>query len=125
MTPRKKVRYQTLFKEMSAPPPMPGRKDDSGKPRYHLIPPFAELEVVNVLTYGGNRYGDNNWENILAAPGGVHRYLSGVLRHIAAYRRGSPHDPDSSYHHLAHAICGLLFILEGDMLGWDREEPPE
>jgi hypothetical protein len=86
-------------------------KDDKGKPRFRLMPPYAELEVVRVLTYGGNRYGDDNWKNC----DDWGRYIDALGRHFNAYRRGEMNDSDTGMHHLAHLICCALFQLEQDL----------
>ena len=85
-----------------------GRKFDSDKLRCDLLP-FAELEeVVDVLTYGANKYADNNWQVV---PEAKNRYLSALLRHIFAYARGEENDPESNKSHLAHACCNVLFLM--------------
>ena len=41
-----------------------GTKHDAGKPRMDLIPPRAEMLLAEVLTFGANRYGDDNWRDV-------------------------------------------------------------
>lgn len=85
---------------------MEGRKDDSGKPRYDLLP-FTEIEdIVRVLTYGAGKYEDNNWQKV-----GKERHFAAMLRHIAAWRMGSDLDLESGLPHLAHAATCLLFVM--------------
>lgn len=93
----------------------PGRKDDRGKIRYHLIPPLALQEIARVLTYGGDKYGDDNWRKVMAAAGGPTRYLDAALRHIQAWRMGEDSDGDSGRHPLAHAIVSLMFLLDTEL----------
>lgn len=88
-----------------------GIKDDSKKPRWNLLPLKSTEEVVKVLTFGGNKYGDDNWRLV---PNHKPRYFSAALRHIWAWMRGETKDPESNHHHLAHAICCLLFLMERD-----------
>lgn len=86
-----------------------GRKFDSEKPKMYLLPPKATLEVSKVLTFGANKYDEQNWrmlENL------QNRYTGGALRHIFAHMDGELKDADSGNSHLAHAICCLLFKLE-------------
>lgn len=86
-----------------------GRKDDLGKLRYDLVPAYALLDVVKVLTYGAKKYGAENWRKV---PEAVPRYVAAYMRHVEAHRRGQVDDPESGLPHLAHAICCLLFLLE-------------
>lgn len=92
----------------AAPPPQNvGRKDDSGKTRWDLIPWDVMASVARVLTFGARRYGDDNWRKV---PGARRRYFAAAMRHIIAWERGEPVDPDTAESHLAHAICCLLFL---------------
>lgn len=91
-------------------PVAPGRKDDAGKPRWDLLP-ASVVEVVKVLTVGAKRYGDDNWRG-LETP--RRRYYSALLRHVTAWYYGERNDPDDGLHHLAHAMCCALFLLELD-----------
>lgn len=87
-----------------------GKKDDAEKLRYDLIPLDAEEQVVRVLMHGAKKYGDDNWKLV---PEANRRYYAAFLRHVKAWRRGQELDPESGLHHLAHAVCSLLFLLEG------------
>ena len=84
-----------------------GIKHDQGKPRFSLVPPLAEMEVVKVLTFGAEKYAPDNWRKIDPI-----RYVDAAGRHINAHRRGEQADDESGLHHLAHAICCLMFQLE-------------
>ena len=35
-------------------------KHDTGKPRFDLVPPIAQLEFVKVLTFGAQKYSPDN-----------------------------------------------------------------
>lgn len=86
-----------------------GKKFDGLKPKMHLLPAKAVSEVAKVLTFGADKYGEFNWKNL----DNLHdRYTSAALRHIFANMDGEALDSESQYHHLAHAICCLLFRLE-------------
>lgn len=89
-----------------------GSKYDQGKPRYDLVPAHAEAEFVDVLTFGANKYGPENWRKVEQAK---ERYTAAAMRHLAAYRMGETHDIESGKHHLAHAMCCLAFITEMDL----------
>ncbi len=84
------------------------KKYDKAKPRYSLIPPRAEEEMVKVLTFGAKKYSADNWRKV----DDPNRYVDAAMRHIAAYRKGEKLDSESNLHHLAHAVCCLAFIVE-------------
>jgi hypothetical protein len=86
-----------------------GSKHDSGKPLMGAVPPNALLAVAKVLTFGAQKYGRGNWQQVENAET---RYMDAALRHINAYQRGEQLDPESGENHLAHAVCSLMFILE-------------
>lgn len=88
-----------------------GRKFDQDKLRYDLLPFRGMDEVVRVLTYGARKYAPDNWRHV---PDADRRYIAAALRHISAYTQGLTLDEETDMHHLAHAICCLLFILTVD-----------
>lgn len=87
-----------------------GRKDDSEKPRFTLLPHRAIFEVVRVLEHGARRYGPDNWRKL---EGFEVRYLDALYRHLHAHLTGQVVDPDSGISHLAHVATNALFLLEG------------
>jgi hypothetical protein len=91
-----------------------GRKDDAGKMRYTLLPWRALDEVTAVLEHGVAKYGEGNWREV---PEARRRYIDATLRHVRAVMAdvGEDLDRDSGRHHLAHAVCSLLFVLELDL----------
>jgi len=91
----------------------PGRKFDGGKLEYGLLPPFALDEVVKVLTFGAQKYERDNWQKV---PDSKRRYFDALQRHIWAWKRGEQDDPESGIHHLAHAMCCLMFLYEHDTI---------
>ena len=88
---------------------MDGVKYDGEKPKMHLLPPKAINEVAKVLTFGAQKYDEENWRKLEDLQS---RYSSGALRHIFAHLDSENLDPESGLSHLAHAICCLLFKLE-------------
>lgn len=86
-----------------------GKKFDSDKTRYDLIPPLALEEFAKVLTFGAKKYGPNNWQLV---DNGADRYFAAAQRHLWACMRGETYDDESGLHHLAHALCCVAFILE-------------
>lgn len=100
--------------EPEAKDPTAGVKYDGGKNQMSLLPPVALMAVGEVLTFGAQKYAADNWRFVKGAKG---RYLDALLRHIFAYLSGESHDQESGLHHLSHAACCLLFVLEFEMLG--------
>ena len=62
-----------------------GRKDDASKVRYDLVPVDALREVAEVLTFGAEKYGDENWRRLDDL---VRRYTAASMRHGEAFRGG-------------------------------------
>ena len=90
-----------------------GRKFDSGKLRYDLIPVLAQEEVVKVITLGAEKYDPGNWKRV---PEGRRRYYAAAMRHMEAWRKGEKQD-EIGTHHIANAISNLMFILEKELQG--------
>lgn len=89
-----------------------GMKYDGGKARMALLfdgCPNALEAVGQVLTFGAQKYAAHSWQTV---PEGEERYKSALLRHLLAVGKGEEIDPESNLHHLAHAACNALFILE-------------
>jgi hypothetical protein len=90
-----------------------GRKFDGEKLEYGLLPPLALKATVDVLTFGAKKYERGNWKYV---PESKRRYFDALHRHIWAWKEGEQLDPESGKHHLAHAICCLMFMYEHDIL---------
>lgn len=89
-----------------------GRKFDGGKLEYGLLPPQALKATVDVLTFGAQKYERDNWKKV---PDSKRRYFDALQRHVWAWKEGEKLDPESGKHHLAHAMCCLMFLLERDL----------
>jgi hypothetical protein len=89
-----------------------GRKFDGEKPRMYLLPPKAIQEVAKVLTFGAQKYDEDNWKKLDNLQ---NRYTGASLRHIFAIMEGEELDEETGYYHEAHAICCLLFKLEAKL----------
>ena len=85
-----------------------GRKDDTGKLRFDLLPVRPLEQITEIYTYGANKYDDNNWRS------GIQwgRIFSASMRHMWAFWRGEDLDSESGLPHLAHAAFGCLTLLE-------------
>jgi Domain of unknown function (DUF5664) len=81
----------------------------------HTLLPWDALEEVSrVLMHGREKYAAWYW---VEHP---HRHtdlLAKVQRHIVAFQRGEDIDPSSGRHHIACAICDLLFLQSNVLHG--------
>lgn len=89
-----------------------GRKFDSNKLEYGLLPPLALKETVKVLTFGAQKYERDNWQRV---PDSKRRYFDALQRHLWAWKQGEQIDQESGLPHLAHAMCCLMFLYEHDV----------
>jgi len=85
-----------------------GIKLDRGKARFDLVPPGPLMELVGVYTYGAVKYEDRNWERGMDW-GRIH---AAIQRHLWAFWAGEDRDPESGFHHLAHAAFGCFALME-------------
>lgn len=85
-----------------------GKKYDTGKLRWSLLPWGAVEWAVKVLEHGATKYGDNNWQLV---ENGAKRYNDALIRHTAAIQKGETLDPESGLPHLAHVAVNALFLL--------------
>lgn len=89
-----------------------GRKFDQQKLEYGLLPPLALKATVDVLTFGAQKYERNNW---IYVEDSKRRYFDALQRHLWAWKEGEQLDSESNKHHLAHAMCCLMFLYEHDV----------
>ena len=89
-----------------------GRKFDGGKLQYGLLPPLALKEIVEILTFGAEKYESDNWIHV---PDSKRRYFDAAQRHIWAWKQGEQNDPETGKNHIAHALCCLMFLYEHDV----------
>lgn len=80
-------------------------KYDKGKPRVDLIDPNFLMELGEVLGFGAEKYGENNWQTVEPK-----RYKAAALRHLYQYLLGEKTDEESHKSHLVHAACNLMFL---------------
>lgn len=97
-----------------------GRKDDSAKIRWDLLPPDAVEDIVKVLMFGAVKYGDYNWAKGMSWS----RLFAACLRHLWAWWRGEENDPESGLSHLSHAGCCVLFLLSYNKLKLGKDDRP-
>lgn len=81
---------------------------NQGKTQWELMPTEALEEVAKVFTYGAQKYDPDNWRK-----GFPWRSVFGSgMRHMQAWLSGEDYDEESGLHHLAHAACNMLFLLQ-------------
>jgi hypothetical protein len=79
---------------------------------YRLLPTRGIACIVDVLTFGAQKYAPDNWQLV---PDASERYADALLRHIFAWLDGETLDPESGRHHLGHAGCCLLFLMHFEL----------
>lgn len=85
-----------------------GKKFDTGKLRWSLLPEGVVEDVIKVLEYGAQKYAPDNWKHV---PDSTTRYYDAAMRHIDAWWRGEAEDGETGQSHLAHAMCCLMFLM--------------
>ncbi len=92
----------------------PGRKFDTEKPRWDLLPLDVLEPMIRVLGFGARKYGVENWKQL---SDGRRRYYAALMRHLKAWQAGERADPESGESHLAHALCCLVFLSWSERQG--------
>ena len=90
-------------------------KSNVTKPDYYLLPHDALNEVAMVLAKSKDKYPPENWRDI---PNWRHEFYSAAMRHMQNWRIGKTKDDGEGglgTHHLANAICNLMFILDKEL----------
>lgn len=98
-----------------------GRKDDTGKDPWHLLPWDAVKGIVRVLAFGSKKYGDRNWENGMAWS----RCFSALIRHLSAWWHGEGKDEETGYSHLWHAGACILFLIAFEIRQVGQDDRPQ
>jgi hypothetical protein len=98
---------------------MVGRKDDTDKLKWSLMP-WEELEdATRVLMAGAKKYGEENWKRLDKLN---ERYADALVRHAVEYQKGQRMCSDFNLPTLAHVICCALFCMWGDNNLLSRKE---
>jgi hypothetical protein len=85
-----------------------GVKHDEGKVQLDLLPREGLVAVARVLEHGARKYTRGNYKGGIA----WRRCAGAALRHMFSWLDGETNDPESGLNHLAHAACGMMFLLE-------------
>lgn len=84
-----------------------GTKNDGGKLPLDLWSPYAIEETAKVLAFGATKYEPYNWAKGIK----YSRVFAALLRHLFAFWKRERLDEETGLHHLAHAMCCLMFLL--------------
>lgn len=76
-----------------------------------LIPTAGVIMAADCMGDGAKKYGPFNWRE-KGKPVQCMTYLSAAMRHILAYIDGEDKASDSGKHHIAHAVAGLMVLLD-------------
>lgn len=98
-------------------------KDSIGLTKAPLsyLPPAALVPVAMVMRNGAEKYGRTNWRehSLLRTV-----YLEAALRHVFADLDGEEIDPESGLPHVAHAVAGLLILMDAQAIGKCKDDRP-
>ena len=97
-----------------------GRKDDSDKLPWHLLPFDALEEVTKVLQFGAKKYEPRNWEKGMA----WHRPFRAAINHLQHWWGGTKVDEETGLTPLAHAACEVLFLLAYELRQVGEDDRP-
>ena len=85
-----------------------GLRFNAGKTRHDLVPQFAQEQYAKVLTAGGEKYADRNWERGMRWS----KALASMKRHVLAFESGEDYDKETGLLHVAHIMCNAGFLTE-------------
>jgi hypothetical protein len=88
-----------------------GVKHDEEKVEFHYFSHPALEEVAKVLMFGAVKYEAYNWEKGISYT----RCFNAALRHIWSWMWGEKKDHETGLHHLAHAMCCIMFLLHYEL----------
>ena len=83
-----------------------GKKSDTGKLRFDLIPPGPLAQLAEVFTIGCRKYDSRNWEKGMAWG----RVFAAMMRHAWKWWGGEKYDKDDGQSHLS-SVAWCAFVL--------------
>lgn len=83
-----------------------GLRYDAGKLRYDLVNADAHKGMVDILTFGANKYAERNWEKGMKWS----KVIGSLKRHLAAIEACEDYDPESGRLHADHVACNAHFL---------------
>lgn len=97
-----------LFPTVEEIRPADGLRFNNGKPRVDLVPTSAIIAMSDVLTFGAQKYAENNWRK-----GMKHSICyASAMRHLLKYWSGEDKDSESGLPHLYHVLTNIAFLIE-------------
>jgi hypothetical protein len=108
------------LQQRASDPQAEGRKDDTGKARYDLIPGDALDALAAVYSLGAAKYESRNWERGMRWG----RVFAAMMRHAWAWWRGERNDPTDGQHHLASVAWCAFALLAYDLRGIGADDRP-
>jgi len=90
-------------------------RNNSGKPKWHLMDMPSFEPMIRALEWGAERYGEFNWQKGLS----VIETLDSLQRHFIAFQNGQDIDEESGKSTLGHLACNVMFLL------WTMQNKPE
>ena len=97
-----------------------GKKNDTGKLRFDLIPVEPLRKVAEVYSIGSRKYVDRNWEKGLQWG----RVFAALQRHAWAFWNGEQVDKDDGQHHLASVVWCALALMEYERTHKELDDRP-
>lgn len=86
-------------------------KYDGGKLRWDLLPIEQIEKIVEVYTFGAQKYAPNSWQQL---DNGRERYYAALLRHLCSWRKGETTDHESKLPTLAHVAWNAIALMYFD-----------
>lgn len=99
---------------------MEGKKFDTDKDPWHLLPTDAARGIVKVLSFGAHKYAERNWEKGMAWS----RVYSACIRHLTAWFEGEQKDQETGFSHLWHAGCCIMFLIAYELRSVGHDDRP-
>lgn len=84
-----------------------GVKFDADKVRVDLIDADALEELAKVLTFGAQKYAEDNWRKGIS----YRRIIAAAFRHLLCIMRGRDYDEETNLPHAAHLMCCAMFLI--------------
>jgi 5'(3')-deoxyribonucleotidase len=87
-----------------------GKRNNKGKTRHDLVPPFAQEQYARVLTVAteSGDYDERNWESGMSWT----KVIASAKRHLLAIEAGEDFDAKTKLYHAAHLMCNAAFLTE-------------
>lgn len=83
-----------------------GKKFDSEKPSYTIIPVEALTDMAKAFQHGAKKYGKHNFKAGIEYT----RLADAAMRHITQFINGENLDSESNETHIGHALASLAML---------------